>query len=284
MTATSVASASVIGITVLLLFYSGLLFDPVVVRRQLEPAGLRDLGRLVLGNYVLVPAATLGIIWIAGFPPVLDLVLMTMAMLPCAALVPPLVSLVGEPPERALFAFIALSLLNIVAAPVLMKLLALPWVTGGAFAPEGGELRALSKYVASVFTPMSFGVLLRLRAPGWSAQWQPRLRKALPMLLAAVAVLFVYGYRERLLALGWRDFAALAVFEAACVVIGFALSIAAPQQRVATILICALRNTAMGLAFALVVFPHTAAPTYMLVFITLSFLGAVIWIQIGRKR
>lgn len=275
-----VGSLAVVAITLLLLFYSGMLFEPAVVRRQLEPAGLRDLSRLAAANYVLVPLATLGIIWWFEFSPILNLVLMTMAMLPCAALVPPLVSLVGEAPQRSLFAFFALSVLNIAATPILVALLAIPWVSGDSLSPNGGAVMAVIKYVIAVFTPMGLGVAFRIGAPRHCATWQPRLRKALPLLMALVAVLFVYSYREQLRALGWRDLEALVLFEAACIAIGWGLSIGAPQQRVATILICALRNTAMGLAFALVVYPHTAAPTYMLVFVSLSFLGAVVGVRL----
>lgn len=100
---------AVVAITLLLLFYSGMLFDPELVRRQLAPPGLGDLGRLALANYLLIPLITLGIVRVFDFPPVLNLVLMAMAMLPCAAIVPPFVSMVGEAPERSLFVFIAMS-------------------------------------------------------------------------------------------------------------------------------------------------------------------------------
>lgn len=274
---------AIVTVTLLLLFYSGMLFDPALVRRQFDRANLRDLGHLALANYLLVPLLTLGIIRVFAFPPELNLVLLTMAMLPCAAIVPPFVSMVGEAPERSLFVFIAMSLLNIAATPILMALLTLPWVMGDAITPHGGEIVALCKYLASVFMPMGLGAALRVFAPRHCASCQPRLQRMLLWLLPLSIVLFAYSCMDQIRMLGWRDFEALLLFEAACVAIGMALASRMPGQHVATVLICGLRNTAMGLAFALVAYPHTAAPTYMLVFITLSFLGAMVGLGLWKR-
>lgn len=277
---TSAGFIAIASFTALLLFYSGMLFDASLLRRQFAATGLRDLGRLALANYLLVPLLTLGIVRVFAFPPVLDLVLLSMALLPCAAVVPPFVSMVGEAPERSLFVFIAMSLLNIAAAPVLLAVLKLPWVVGEAITPHGGEIAALCKYVAAVFIPMGLGVALRVFAPRHHAVWRPRLQRAMAWLMPLSTAFYAYAFQDEILALGWRDFSALLVFEAVCVGVGLVLARRTPGQRVATVLLCALRNTAMGLAFVMVAYPYTAAPTYMLVFITLSFFGAVIGVGI----
>ena len=274
---------SIVAVTILLLVYSGMLFDPVLIRRQFEPVNLRDLGLLTIANYLLVPLFTLAIIWLFSFPPVLNLVLLTMAFLPCASAVPPFVSMVGEAPERSLFVFIAMSLLNIATTPILMALLTLPWIMGSEVMSHGGEVVALCKYLASVFTPMAFGAALRIFAPAYCRVWQGYIMRVLPWLLPLSSLLFTYSYHTEILTLGWRDFEGLLVFETVCVAIGMVLARRTPDNQVATVLICGLRNAAMGLAFVLVVFPRTAAPTYMLVFIAVSFLGAVLGVGIKKR-
>lgn len=272
-----------IGITSLLLLYSGMLFDPPLIKRQLVPQRLMAFGILMIANYVAVPVATLVITWTAGFPPVLNVVLLTMAMLPCASTVPPFVSMVGEPPEHALSAFIAMSLLNILVTPLLISMMSLPWVMGSTFSPPGGTSWAFFKYFVAVFTPMSIGALFNIAAPTTCRIWRTRLLQVLRMGLPLSVVPLFYSYHDVILGLGWRDFAALLLFESVCVAAGFVASRRTPENRTSIVLVTTLRNTAMGLAFALVMFPHTAAPTYMLVFITLTFFVVAIGVN-AKKR
>ena len=279
----SIGTIAVAVSSLVLLVYSGLLFDPELFRHELRRLRERELLWLLAANYLLIPVLTLLLIRHAGFSPVVNLVLLTMAMLPCASMVPPLVSVAGEAPQRALFVFLLMSLLNLAAVPVLMGLLSLPWVAGSHARPDGGELLAMGKYLASVFGPMGAGAALRIYAPSAALAWQRRLRRALPWLLAGSFVLFLISNSSDLLALGWRELEALLVFEAICIAVGALLARHTPGNRTATVLICAMRNVVMGLTFTVVVFPQTTALSLMLAFTNLVFLGTALGLGASRR-
>lgn len=270
--------------TLVMLVYSGLLFDPNLIRSQLGASSLREFGILALANYVVIPVLTLGLIRICGFPPVLNLVLLTMALMPCASMVPAMVSLAGEPAERPLFVLLFMSVLNVLIVPLLMDLLTLPWVAGSDAELNGGEGAALAKYVISVFGPMSLGAAIRVFAPRhypWIERW---LRQAVKWLMFGTFPIFVYSYRAELLALSWRDLFAFILLELICIAVALLFVPHGPHNRIATLLICGMRNVTMAIAFVVFVFPHTpAALSYMLAFTSLLFMGVAIALGI-RKR
>lgn len=279
----SVGEWAVAASSLVLLVYSGLLFDPVLFRRESGRIFSRDVSMLLFANYLLIPLLTLAVIRCLSFSPIVNLVLLTMALLPCASMVPPLVSVAGEPAQRALFVFLLMSLLNLLVVPVLMSLLALPWVAGGDARPAGGEVVALLKYLASVFGPMSIGAALRLLNPVAALRWQQRLRRILPTVLIISFVLFLYSNSADVLALGWHELEALLIFELICIAIGLWLARRTPGNRVATVLICAMRNVVMGLTFTVVVFPHTNALGVMLAFTNLVFAATAVGLVLSRR-
>lgn len=272
--------------TAILMFSSGLQFDPALFRTQMGRQGLRALAPLFLGNYLLIPALTLALISCMPFSPSLNLVLMTLALLPCAPLVPPLASLAGASGSRMLFVFLAMSLLNLAMIPLLLFVIALPWVGGQHMQLGESTVSAVIRYVASIYGPMALGAALRVLAPRHYPACAAFLQRLMPPLMLVVTALFIYSYREALIALRFGDLLALLLFESICVLVALLVVLFAttrePHDRIVSVLTCTLRNFAMGAAFTAIVFPHTAATTYMLVFTCICLAIPMLWVNTRR--
>ena len=108
----------------LAMLYTGLLFDPAWANLDSVRSKLRPFSGLVLINYVVVPIFTILLLEIFPTNPSLTLALLTLAALPCAPLVPALVTLAAEPPEWPLFVFLGFSLLSLLFVVALVIILA----------------------------------------------------------------------------------------------------------------------------------------------------------------
>jgi predicted Na+-dependent transporter len=275
------ATAITISMAITML-YTGLLFDPVLFRQQAGRHNWGEFGSLAAVNYLLVPLATLGLVWLGAFSPVMNMVLLTLAIFPCAPLVPALVGMSGEPPDWSLFIFLSLSLLNLALVPVLMEVLAMPWAAGNSARLTDGDNAALLRYVLSVYGPMALGAAIRQWAPSLFSSLLNLLRRALKPMMLVVFVLFMYTHLDEILRIGLRELGTLFLFEAICIVFALLFVRGSAKNRVTNVLITALRNFAMGIAFAAIVFPHTPALSYMMTFTSIVIAGGLAWVGLTK--
>src|SRR5208282_367552 len=154
---------------IVLMFSSGLQFDRPMFRKQSSRLDMRGFWGLALANYVVIPLLTLCIIRLAAFPPVVNMVLLALAMLPCAPIVPAMVSMANEPAEWSLWVFLSMSVLSIAMVPLLILTLFIPWVAGNDTTIGGADGAAIAKYFISVYVPMGAGAAMRAFAPRWAA-------------------------------------------------------------------------------------------------------------------
>ena len=278
MTLSGISSIAVSVSVALIMLMSGMLFDPAVFRRQLNRKTLAEFANLAIANYLVIPLIVLGGLWLAPLDPMSKLALLTLAMLPCAPMIPALAVFCDESPDWALFVLIGMSLLNIAMVPLLMSVLRLPWLAGEVAKLHGGESLAITKFMLSTYGPMALGLSLRYIAPRHLQTCIDLLRRFMPKLLLASVVLYMVANYQDLLNLGWMDLLALALLEAVCVAVAYLFVRGATEHRITGILTCTMRNFAMGVAFTTILFAHTAAPVTMLAYATLmslSILGAV---------
>lgn len=278
MTLSDISSIAISVSVALIMLMSGMLFNPAAFRRQFNRKTLTEFANLATANYLVIPLIVLGGLWLAPLDPMSKLALLTLAMLPCAPMIPALAVFCDESPDWALFVLFAMSLLNIAMVPILMTVLRLPWLAGEAAKLHGGESLAITKFMLSTYGPMALGLSLRYIAPRHLQSCIAVLRKFMSKLLLATYLLYMVAHYQDLLNLGLKDLLALALLEAVCVAVAYLFVRGATEHRITGILTCTMRNFAMGIAFTAILFAHTAAPVTMLAYATLmslSILGAV---------
>lgn len=267
----------------ILMFYSGLLLEPAFARQLLTRVNLQAMGRLALVNLLLIPLLTLGLIQLIGSDPGLKLALLMIAAMPCAPLVPAIVSLGGESPQRSLLGFLWLSLLSILLLPALVWVLPQPWAAGDYARFGEDSSLGIALYVLMVYVPLGLGMALRLLDPRRSPMVLQRLRPFVSgSMLVAVVMLGQAHWRE-IISLNLKDLALFVSFETMCIAVAL---LAGPHRKgepMTNILPSAIRNFNMSLAFSSAVFPHTAASGYLLAINVLSLALALAAVFLWRR-
>ena len=113
MTLSDISSIAVSVSVALIMLMSGMLLNPAVFRRQFNRKTLAEFANLAMANYLVIPIIVLGGLWLVPLDPMSKLALLTLAMLPCAPMIPALAVFCDESPDWALFVLIGKSLLNL---------------------------------------------------------------------------------------------------------------------------------------------------------------------------
>ena len=277
-------SAIFIGLgTATVMAYSGLLFDPALMRQQFSHRSLLAMGQLAIVNFVLIPLATLGLIRLVPTGPDLNLMLLTLAVMPCAPLVPAMVSLAGEPPDWTMFVFLVFSLLGILLVPVLLAVLPQPWAAGSLAQSESISSVQILLYLLTGYIPLLLGIIIRIVENVRGLRLLALLKPAIPYasLLGMAAVLFDH----------WQDVAGVTLREIAlmttsilmCALIGFVFGPRFRGVPMTRTLPSAFRNVTMGLAFSNTVFAHTKATSYLFAFTIILLLLVFAAISVQRR-
>jgi ACR3 family arsenite efflux pump ArsB len=247
----------------LAMLYTGMLFDWSRIRASLTPQSLRAFCGLALLNYLLVPLGTWSFfLWLGSDHSALQLALLILAVLPCAPLVPAIVSLAGEPPEWSLLVFLGFSLLSLLFTVALAVLM-----THASAVLKGADVAAgLLHYLAAVYVPMLVGQLLALSSGAWVATALRVLRPVAAGALLISVVLFAVAHRDQLAATTKQDLAVMLLFQLFCVFAALFLGERYGGSRLTRLISSGFRNFALAIAFAAVVLDRTDVSAYVIVF------------------
>jgi hypothetical protein len=130
---------------------------------------------------------------------------------------------------------------------------------------------------------MGLGVVIRIYAPHRAMLLQRWLKSALPKLILAALLLFVFNYCKQMLALNLRDLCALVLFESVCIAVGLVFTQSIKDYRITCMLTCTMRNFVMGTTFAIMVYPHTEGLHYVMTFTTLIVISGFTWLAINMR-
>ena len=272
--------------TMIFMVYSGLVFDPVLMREQLKrPRVMLSLAQLTVLNFLVVPFAALVLIWMLPSPPGLNLAVLTLAMMPCAPVVPLLVAVAGEPPEWSMFVFLFFSLIGLLLIPVMAQMFPQPWAAGMYAEVTDDTVLRLVTYASLTYFPLLAGIVLRLLAPAPGLRLKNILRPYIGVFSVLVlSSVFATRYHE-IRAVNLHDYAVITIFIVLIAALGIVFGPSQPGQPMSSALPTSFRNISLALAFASIVFPHTDTTVYVfaITVVQLVLVFAVIWF-IKRQR
>lgn len=240
------------------------------------------LGKVVLANYILVPAATVVLLLLFKAQPMIAAGFLILAVCPGAPYGPPFVAIAGGPVTTAVGMMVVLAASSAVLAPALLHLL-LPLLSGDE--PLNVDaVRIVVTLLLTQLAPLGVGVALR--------QWRPtlaeRLRKPAGVLsrvlnLVAAGVILVVKH-DLLLGFGIRAFAGMLILLIASWAFGWLLGGPGADLRKTVTLTTSLRNVGVGLVIATSAFAGTPAITAVLVYGLLEVLGSLLLALWWGKR
>jgi len=223
-------------------------------------ADWRGVVRAFAANYILVPAAAVGLVLIFRAQPMVACGVMIVAVCPGAPYGPPFTALAKGRVDHAIGLMVVLAGSSALLAPLLLQLL-LPLVTGGVPAKiDGGRIVATLALVQ--FLPLCVG----LGVAAWRPAWARRLKKPLARIstllnlsLLGIILAAQFHMLADIRASGYVGMLALLASSAAA---GWLLARGDPSDRMTLAITTSVRNVGVGLVIAGGSFPGTPAVTF----------------------
>jgi bile acid:Na+ symporter, BASS family len=232
------------------------------VRFEAVVASARRTRLLVLGllaNYVLVPAVTLGLLFLFQTNPLVSVGFLILAVCPGAPLGPPFTGVARGDVPWSIGMMVILAGLSAILSPVLLSVLL------ARMAPEGDlhidYLVIVRTLLITQMLPLALGLGIHHGTPGltrWIAKPVSGLGNAL--LLALVGLIVVTQY-ETLAAIQLRAWTGMSLLLMASLGIGWLCGGPDRATRKAMAVTTATRNAAVGLVIATSNFANTPAVT-----------------------
>jgi BASS family bile acid:Na+ symporter len=242
----------------------------------------RLVARAALANYVLVPAATVGLLLLFGAQPLVAVGFLILAVCPGAPYGPPFTAIAKGNVAVAVGLMLLLAASSALLAPVLLHLL-LPLVTGG----EGmkvGAATVLGTLLLTQLLPLCVGVAVRR----WLPRLADRLRKPADLVSKALNLVvagFILSAQFHLLTevrpRAYVGMLALLILSWAA---GWLLGGPNAAQRRTMTLTASLRNVGVGLVIATGAFAGTAAVTAALVYGLVEVVGSLLLALAWARR
>jgi BASS family bile acid:Na+ symporter len=239
-------------------------------------ASARAAGRVALGlaaNYVLVPAATLALLYLFRPDPRVAAGFLILAVCPGAPVGPPATTIARGDVPWAVGLMIILGGLSAVLSPALLGLM-LPWV-----APDSGLAVDYAAIVRTLLVaqllPLAAGLAVHHVAPAVTARIvRPVGFFANVMLVVLIGMILVTQF-DTLVAIRGRAWAGMAALFVASLAIGWLCGTGGVPTRTASALTTAARNAAVGLAIATGTFAGTPVVTAVVAYGLVSMLGTL---------
>jgi BASS family bile acid:Na+ symporter len=245
----------------------------------------RGVVRACVANYVLVPAATIGLLLAFGAQPMVAAGFMVLAVCPGAPFGPPFTAIAKGDVTRAIGLMVLLAGSSAVLAPLLLGLL-LPVVSGGGgTALRVDAVRIVTTLALVQILPLCVGLAVSTYRPAFARRWKGPAGRLSTLLNLALLVLVIVVQFRMLSAIRGRGYLAMLLLWAASGGIGWLLGGRVASERMALAITTAVRNVGVGLVIAGGSFPGTPAVTATTaygIFQTLVTLGVVM--VIARRR
>jgi BASS family bile acid:Na+ symporter len=220
----------------------------------------RGVIRAFAANYVLVPAAAVGLVLLLRVQPMVACGVMIVAVCPGAPYGPPFTALARGRVDRAVGLMVVLAGSSALLAPLLLQLL-LPLVTGGGPAKiDGGRIVVTLALVQ--FLPLCVGLGI--------AAYRPAVARRLKKPLARISTLLNLSLLGIILAVQFRmlaeiratGYVGMFALLAASAVAGWLLARGDSADRTTLAITTSVRNVGVGLVIAGGSFPGTPAVTF----------------------
>jgi len=227
-------------------------------------SNIRLLVRALLANYVLVPAATLILLYLFRVQPILAVGFLLIAVCPGAPFAPPLTSLARGNVHVSVGSMAILAACSAVLAPVLLSFL-IPFAAHGA-SLKIDTVKIVTTLLMTQLLPLAIGLLVRHKRP----QLAQRLQKpanALTGLLSLIVFALVIGLQfQTLQQIRARGSLGICILILLCLLAGWFLAGPPTATRRAMALTTAARNIGVALVIATASFPGSAAVTAVVIF------------------
>jgi BASS family bile acid:Na+ symporter len=232
------------------------------------------IGRAVVANYVIVPAATVALLLLFKPHPMVAAGFLILAFCPGAPFSPACVKIAKGDMTAAVGWMVILAGSSAILAPVLLHF-HLPLISTS----EALEVDAL-KIVTSLLITQLLPLLIGLGIRHWRRAWAEIIQKpmnrisAVLSLLTVAAILFVHY--QLLLEIRPRGYLGMTILLVASWAAGWLLGGPYRELRRSLALTTSLRNVGVGLVIATASFPQTAALTSVLAYGIFEIFGSLI--------
>jgi BASS family bile acid:Na+ symporter len=242
----------------------------------------RGVARALAANYVLVPAAAVGLVLLFRAPPMVAAGAMVVAVCPGAPFAPPFTALARGRVDLAVGQMVILAGTSAALAPLLLTIL-LPLAAGGApvNVTAGQIVRTLA---VAQFLPLCLG----LGVASYRPELARRLKKPLGQLSAIlnvglIAVILVVQF-PLLAAIRATGYVGMATLLACSAAAGWLLAGGGAAERKTLAITTSVRNVGVGLVIAGGSFPGTPAVTFTTAYALFQcILVALVAIALGRR-
>jgi bile acid:Na+ symporter, BASS family len=238
--------------------------------------------RAVVGNYVIVPVATVVLLMLFRAPAMVAAGFLILAVCPGAPYGPPFTRLAKGNVVTAVGLMVLLAGSSAIVAPILLPVL-LPRVSGEETLTVNAS-KIAGTLLLTQMVPLCVGIALRHRRPLLADRLQKPAELLSKILNLAVFVLILVAQHRSLTQFTPRALAGMLALLLASLIAGYALGTRDGCTRRAMTLTTSLRNVGVGLVIATGSFPGTPAVTavvlYGLVEVAGSLLLAIWW---GRR-
>jgi BASS family bile acid:Na+ symporter len=244
----------------------------------------RGVVRAGVANYVLVPAATIGLLWAFGAQPMVAAGFMVMAVCPGAPFGPPFTAIAKGDVSRAIGLMVLLAGSSALLAPLLLGLL-LPVVTGGGTALSVDAARIVATLAFVQILPLCVGLAIGAYRPALAQRWKGPAGRLSTILNLALLVLVIVVQFRMLSAIRGKGYLGMLLLWLISAGVGWLLGGRVASERSTLAITTAVRNVGVALVIAGGSFPGTPAVTATTaygIFQTLATLAVVM--TIARRR
>ena len=234
----------------------------------------RLLTRAALANYLLVPAATVGLLLLFHADPMVSAGFLILAACPGAPFGPPVTAIAKGSVTASVGLMILLAGSSAVLAPLLLGLL-LP-LLGGGVQVRIEPHKLLITLLVTQFVPLCLGLLVRQRRPGLARRIQKPANRLGALLNLLTIMLILVAQYHTLAVIRWRGLSGMAVLLTTSLVIGWILGPSPAENRKAMMLTTSLRNVGVGLVIANGTFAGTPAVTAVIAYALVEVFGSLL--------
>jgi BASS family bile acid:Na+ symporter len=217
----------------------------------------RLVSRALIANYVVVPAAALGLLLLFGASPMIAAGFLIAAVCPGAPYGPPFTGMAKGNVPSAVGLMVILAASSAVLAPLLLGLL-LPFVAGSADL-RINVIKIVGTLLGAQLLPLSMGLLIRNRRPSLAVKLKKpagTLSLLLNVLLLAVILAIQFRMLAEIRPWGYMGMLCLVI---SCMVAGRLMGRRADNSVKGMVITTSVRNVGVGLVIASASFPGTAA-------------------------
>jgi BASS family bile acid:Na+ symporter len=227
----------------------------------------------LIANFLLVPAATLGLLWLFDPEPMIGVGFLILAVCPGAPVGPLFAGIAKSDVPSAIGLMVILAGLSAILSPLFLAVLL------GRFGPQNDLHVNYSAIVQTLIVtqilPLAIGLGTHERAPHLAAWIVKPLNVVANLLLLVVVVLLLATQFETLHSIGVRGWVGMLLLLAASLGIGWICGGPRQAARATLALTTTARNAAVGLVIVATSFAGTAAATAVVAYALVSTFGAL---------